>query len=319
MTEKRPKNECNTKSGLVVGQKLRWQRVAKILIVILTCLAAGYLAISAYTGYSLSTPERKFDPDKAAVFDSSPQDVKIPAADGLELAGWFIPSTAGDKALILVHGHNSSRSHEFGGKFPEFAAAMHRRGFSVLMIDMRGHGQSADAYCTFGLTERQDVVGAFNWLKQQGYQPSKIGVLGVSLGGAAVIGAAAENPEIGVLVLDNSFAEIYPLIKERWRSASGLPHFFLPATLRFDRWLTGYDQASSRPFKDLERLSSRPILIIHSALDPKTPVEHAYQLKAVAPGSEYWETTPPEHSRNYNNNPQMYVDRVADFLNQNLE
>ena len=307
------------KSILFASQKLRWWRVAWILIVILVCVAVGYLAITAYTGFSVSTPDRNFAPDKASVFAVTPQDVKIPTADGLEIAGWFIPSTASDKALLLVHGHNSSRSHEFGGEFPELAAAMHRRGFSVLMIDLRGHGQSEAAYCTFGLSERQDVIGAVNWLKQQGFQPSKIGVLGVSLGAAAVIGAAADNPDIGVLVLDNSFAEIYPLIEERWRSASGLPNFFLPTTLLFNHWLTGYDQTSSRPFKELERISSRPIFIIHSRLDPSTPVEHAYKLRATAPNSEYWETATPKHSRNYNSDPQEYVDKVADFLGRNLK
>jgi len=318
MAERRLTMNAIHRSRLVVGQKFRWWRIAKILVVILIFAAAGYLAISAYTGYSLSTPDRNFDPDKTAVFATPPQDVTLLAADGVEIAGWFIPSTASDKALILVHGHNSSRSHEFGGKFPEFAAAMHRQGFSVLMIDLRGHGQSEAAYCTFGLSERQDVIGAFNWLKQQGYKPQKIGVLGVSLGAAAVIGAAADNPEIGVLVLDNGFAEIYPLIQDRWRVASGLPDFFLPTTLQFDHWLTGYDQAASRPFKDIERISSKPILIIHSKLDPSTPVDHAYKLRAAAPNSKYWETATPKHSRNYNSDPQEYVDRVAKFLNQNL-
>lgn len=86
----------------------------------------------------------------------------------------------------------------------------------------------------------------------------------------------------------------------------------------FGQWLTGHNLTSSRPVKELESMASRPILIIHSALDAETPVEQAYQLRNAAPTSEYWETTTAKHSRNYNSNPQVYVDKVADFLNHNL-
>lgn len=300
-------------------RKLRWQIIIRITLGILVSLVVGYVALSVYAGHSLTTPKRIFEPEKALVFAIPPEEIKFPAAEGLEIAGWFIPSTASDKALILVHGRNVSRTKNFDGKFPDFGAVMHRRGFSVLMIDLRGHGQSAAARCTFGLTERRDVIGAVNWLKQRGYQANKIGILGVSLGAAAAIGAAADDPEIGVLVLDSGFAEVYPLMQAQWRSSSGLPDIFMPSTLLVAHWLTGYDLTSARPVKELEQLAPRPILIIHSALDPETPVEHAYQLRAAAPTSEYWETTATKHAMNYNSNPQEYIDKVADFLNRSLK
>lgn len=303
----------------VIPRRFHWQLVLKVTLGILVSLVIGYVALSAYVGNALTTPKRIFEPEKAAVFATTPEEVKFPAADGLEIAGWFIPTTAGDKALILIHGRNVSRTQNFDGLFPDFGAAMQRRGFAVLMIDLRGHGQSAAARCTFGLTERRDVIGAVNWLKQRGYQANKIGILGVSLGAAAAIGAAADDPEIGVLVLDSGFAEIYPIMQQLWPSASGLPEIFLPSTLLFAHWLTGYDLTSAQPVKELERLAPRPILIIHSAFDPETPVAHAYQLQAAAPTSEYWETTTTEHALNYNSNPQEYVDRVADFLNRSLK
>jgi uncharacterized protein len=300
----------------VVSLRWRWHLMVRIAVGILVSLVAGFLAISAYAGYTLSTPKRIFEPEKAALFATPPIDVKFPTTDGLEIAGWFIPSTASNKALILVHGRNSSRTDEL---FPEFGAAIQRRGFSVLMIDLRGHGQSADAWVTMGLTERRDVTGAVNWLKQQGYPAHKIGLLGVSMGAAAVIGAAAENPEIGALVLDSGYAEVYPVIQKNWQSASGLPEIFLPSTLLFGQWLTGYDLTSAQPVKELAQMAPRPVLIIHSALDPDTPVEQSRQLRAAYPASEYWETSTAKHARNYNSYPQMYVDKVADFYDRSLE
>lgn len=122
------------------------------------------------------------------------------------------------------------RTLELAGKFPEFGSAMHRQGFSILAIDLRGHGQSSDSRLTFGITERKDIIAAVDWLKQKGFKSQKIGVLGVSMGSASVIGAAADDPDIAAVVVDSGYAEVYPIMQKHWRSASGLPDIFLPST-----------------------------------------------------------------------------------------
>jgi uncharacterized protein len=66
-----------------------------------------------------------------------------------------------------------------------------------------------------------------SWL-EQGFMPGKIGVLGISLGGAAVIGAAVAERAIGAVVVDSIFADIKMLVQSKWKVESGLPLFFLP-------------------------------------------------------------------------------------------
>lgn len=282
-------------------------------------LVVGYLGISAYAGHTLSTPKQSFDPLKASVFSVPPQDVQFRTSDNLEVKGWFIPATKTDKVLILVHGLNSSRTLELAGKFPEFGLAMNQKGFSILMIDLRGHGQSTPSRFTFGITERRDVIAAVDWLKTKGFKPQKIGVLGISMGSAAVIGAAATDPDIGAVVTDSGYAEVYPVIQQHWQSASGPPEIFLPSTMLFGRLLTGHDPISSKSMLEIGRIAPRPVLIIHSAIDPYTPVENARQLKAAYPLAEYWETQAKTHPESYNTNPKIYVDKVADFYNRSLK
>ena len=96
------------------------------------------------------------------------------------------------------------------------------------MIDLRGHGQSGDARFTFGLMERRDVMGAADWLKTQGFKPGSIGALGVSLGAASTVGAAAEDTDIGAAVVDSGFAEWCPVMYANWNSATGLPDALIP-------------------------------------------------------------------------------------------
>ncbi len=278
----------------------------------------AYLSISVIAGDKLSTPKRIFDPHKVSVFESKPEEISILTSDRKKIAGWYIKSQKSAQVVILVHGLNSSRTLEFAGKFPEFGAEMNRQGFSILMIDLRGHGQSSDSRLTFGITERKDIIAAVNWLKQKGFNPRQIGVLGVSMGAAAVIGAAADDPDIAAIVTDSGYAEVYPIIQKNWKSASGLPEIFLPSTMMFGYLFTGYDPTSSKPVQEIGRISPRPVLIIHSAIDPYTPVENAYKLKVGYPQAEYWETNAKEHPESFNTNPQVYVAKVTDFFYRSL-
>lgn len=278
-----------------------------------------YIGISVVAANFLSTPKRIFDQRASSAFSKSPQDVRFLSTDGVEIAGWFVPSKLSNKTIILVHGMNSSRTDEFDGHFPEFAAALEREGFTILMIDLRGHGQSGNARFTFGLTERRDVIGAVNWLKSKGYKPQEIGVLGVSMGSATAIGATVDDPDIGALVTDSGYAEVYPVMQYNWSKVSGLPNVFLPSTMMFGSFLTGYDLISAKPVNEIGRISPRPILIIHGVADPFIPVKQAYELKNAAPSSEYWETSANKHPESYNANPKAYVKRVSSFFRQSLK
>ena len=87
----------------------------------------------------------------------------------------------------------------------------------------------------------------------------------------------------------------------------------------FGHLWTGYDLTTSKPVIDLSKISPRPVLIIHSALDPYTTIENARQMKAAYPSAEYWETDAKQHAGNYNANSKMYIDKVTDFYNRSLK
>jgi dipeptidyl aminopeptidase/acylaminoacyl peptidase len=295
------------------------KNLVKITIGISTSLLTAYIVISVIAANILSTPTRNFDPKAVLAFSKPPQDVHFLASDGVEIAGWFLPSKLNKKAIILVHGMNSSRTAEFGGHFPEFAAGLNREGFTILMIDLRGHGQSGNARFTFGITERRDVIAAVNWLKSRGYQPKAIGVLGVSMGASTAIGATAEDPDIGALVIDSAYAEVYPVMQQNWSNVSGLSNIFLPSTMILGSWITGYDLTQSKPVNEIRKIAPRPVLIIHSRSDPFTPVNQAYALKSENPLSIYWETSATKHAESYNTDSRTYISKVSDFFSQNLK
>ena len=84
-----------------------------------------------------------------------------------------------------------------------------QHGYGVLWFDFRGHGRSQASKVTFGLHEVQDTKAAVDFLlDQHEVNPEQIGVLGISMGGAIAILAAAQNPNISAVAIEGVFAEL---------------------------------------------------------------------------------------------------------------
>jgi pimeloyl-ACP methyl ester carboxylesterase len=199
-----------------------------------------------------------------------------------------IPSEENGRAIILVHGTNNSRTNGFVDQFVPFAARLHAVGFSVLMIDLRGHGESADSRNTYGLEARWDVLGGVDWLKASGYEAGKIDVLGYSLGAGSVIGATAKDEAIGAVWLDSAYVDIDSVLEHSWRSLSGLPQVFWCPTKRMVRLLYGVDLNASRPVDEIGKIAPRPIFMVHCKKDHLILISHMDRLLAAAQNTKTW-------------------------------
>jgi uncharacterized protein len=297
------------------------QRLLAVAVLASLLLELGYvLLISAQTADMLTLPHHGFAPGETpATHGVVYQDVRFPARDGdLRLAGWYMPHAGAQRAVVLVHGASVNRWIEFGGGFLRLGVELQRRGFAVLMIDLRAHGESEGERVSFGVEERRDIMGAVDWLKGQGFAPGSVGVLGVSMGASAAIGAAAEDSDIGALVADCGYADMGLLLWRHWYSASGgLPSFYLPTTILMGR-LLGYDFFSDRPLDEIGRIAPRPVLIIHGDADRLVPLFDAQELAAAGSSAELWVVPGAGHGGSYRMNPQAYIERVAAFFERNL-
>jgi uncharacterized protein len=298
----------------------RVRRIATRVALVLVVLAAGlYLGVGALAAHLLSRPERTVPAITPAEVGLSYEEVRFPArTDGVEIAAWWVPAEGSGRAVVLVHGMNVSRAAEFEGRWVEVARGLREAGLAVLLLDMRGHGASADARFSFGLRERRDVAGAVEWLLAQGYRPGAIGVLGISLGGAAAIGAAAETPAIGAVAADATFADVEPVIRRAWPVVSGLPALFWPPTRAMGRVMFGYDLGGSRPADDMARLGARPLLLIHGEADLLVPVENVRVLAARHGAARVRVVPGADHARSFFADPAEYVRLVSAFFTDAL-
>lgn len=299
---------------------MNWKRILRITLIISAILAVLYLAVCTYAVLMVTDTDSPEIPEPTpAEFGLAYDDIVFPARyDKLQIASWYIPNEQSQSAIILVHGRLENRATAMGGTFPQFAAALQKAGFSVLMLDVRGHGQSEEARYDFGLKAKNDVLGAVDWLLDRGYEPGNIGALGISLGGGAVNFAAAEEPAIGVIVGDSTFSDINPVIEALWQSESGLPNFFLPGVYLMHRIIFGFDLHDAVPINAVRQMEPRPVLIVHCRLDEAVPIAQAEEMALVTEAETWYIDSGCEHAQINTVMPEEYEENIIPFFVEHL-
>jgi dipeptidyl aminopeptidase/acylaminoacyl peptidase len=245
----------------------------------------------------------------------SPRD---PRASGLALRGWWIPAEdPRAPAVILVHGVMSCR-REANVLIP--AGMLHRHGFSVLVFDLRNHGDSDDetGRTAAGNREYRDVLGAWDWLTSLGIEPSRIGILGVSFGAACAIIAGGEDDRVAAVWADSSWAEVGSLLRH-FLVQAGKPAAFAPGAIRAARFVTGDDLLAMSPLAAIGRTTGGALALVHGAADPDILPVHAMQLReaALASGAdlrEFWITPGAGHTEAVYREPAQYEARMVRFF-----
>ena len=103
-----------------------------------------------------------------------------------------------DKIVIFAHGFTGSK-HESGRLFVMAARSLSSAGFNVLRFDFMGEGDSSGDFNQMTPNTRiTDLTAALSWAKRRKF--ARIGLLGLSLGGATAICTAAQSPGVSALV-----------------------------------------------------------------------------------------------------------------------
>ena len=249
--------------------------------------------------------------DNPAEYHLDYVDVAFPTPDGLTLVGWWIPAPNSERAVIILHGHGGCMDWDVH-RAPTFHAA----GFNVLLFDFRAHGRSPGQLATFGYLERQDVLGAVEFLKSRGIK--RIGVLGFSYGGMASMLAASICPDVHAVVTDGG------PIRLRTAIAARAVELHLPLWLAGPlAWLTvaitslrlGVNLFHYEPVRWVGKISPRPILFIHGDLDLYCPdIDDLY--RAAGEPKELWRLPGVGHTEASKIFPEEFYRRVIGFFNE---
>ena len=238
-----------------------------------------------------------------------------------DLRGWWFPAANARRALILVHGRGQNR-YDRGWQSDAIARAFLGRGYSVLLFDLRGHGESAAARLSYGLRERDDVLGAVAYVRERGFADTQLAIIGDSYGAAALLMALTALPPAVALVADSAYAALWPLIAQEMPKDSPLLARLRPGPgiRAAARLLFRTDLHAARPIDAVRHTPDRPVLFIHGAADTYVPPQNSVSLRAASasPASDLWLVSGAEHSLTYATAPEEWIARVTRFLDDRL-
>jgi pimeloyl-ACP methyl ester carboxylesterase len=236
------------------------------------------------------------------------------SADGLRLAGWWLPRSATAPTIICCHGHSGSKADNLG-----IGTNLWRAGYNILLFDFRGRGDADPWPHTLISREVDDLLAAVAYARQR-LPHAPIGVVGYSMGAAVAILAAAREPAIAALVADSSFTAGADVVAHGVRSTLRIPP--RPLVLAADEVVSrrhGYRFSQARPIDAIGKIAPRPVLIIHGANDSITPASHAHALYAAAgEPRQLWVAPEVEHCGAYFADRPAYCRRVIGFFDQYL-
>jgi len=237
------------------------------------------------------------------------QDVTVTTTDGVDISGWYIPGTR-PEGIVLVHGVHANR----GYLIPQ-AEILAGAGYHVLLIDLRGHGYSGGRLMTYGYREALDVRAAVDYLLALP-EVEQVGVLGHSLGGAAVVRAAATDDRIQAVVVQSSYSSLSQAIDESFQNYSVFPKRpFAPLFISLAEIIVGAQVSDVDSARDLATMSPRPVLIIHSVDDNLFPLHHAETMfQAAQEPKELWTVTGLGHVNPMIQHEEAYRDEILTFF-----
>ena len=240
------------------------------------------------------------------------ESISIESKSGSRLSGWLVHGQPLAGAVLLMHGIRANRLEMLAR-----ARLLYKQGFSVLLFDFQAHGESPGRHITFGYLEAKDARAAFDYLRQV-MPKERIGIVGMSLGGAAAI--LADPPlEADAIVLEAVYASIDIAIENRlaiWLGSAG--RLLAPVLLWQVKPRLGFNPRLLCPADRIGGLRV-PLLLIAGAADAHATLGEMHQLyERASEPKELWVIAGASHVDFQRYAPAEYEQRVAGFLKARL-
>lgn len=244
--------------------------------------------------------------------DLACENIEFPSDSGTTIKGWILEGEKGKGAIVLMHGVRANRL-----ALIDRMKFLHKAGFSVLAFDFQASGESEGKQITFGYLENKDAEASVKFIKEK-LSDEKIGVIGISMGGAAFL-LSKNMPKTDALILEMVYPTMQKAIENRlnlwlFHGAYNLSPLL---TLQFPMRL-GVSVDDLRPIDKISNLNI-PLLIIAGENDQHTTLEESKQLFAAAnEPKELWIVSNAKHEDLFKVAPTDYEKRVTTFFQNTL-
>lgn len=231
-------------------------RIVALLVLLVAVLYAGVAVFLYVMQRPMMYPASGLRSAPAQAGLSGVEEVSLQTPDGETLVAWWKPPAAGHRTILFLHGNAGNLALR-----ADRIQLLTADGTGLLLPAYRGYSGSTGSPTEEGLAT--DARTAYDWLAVR-TDPSRIVLLGESLGSGVAVRLAQERPVAGV-ILDAPYTSTADV-------ARGL-YWWLPVGLLMK------DQ-----YPSIERIGSlrAPILVLHGDRDGVIPFALGERLYAAA-------------------------------------
>jgi fermentation-respiration switch protein FrsA (DUF1100 family) len=279
----------------------RFRFVRRLGIAAAAVLAAYWLVVPVAVGI-LATHRPRADVAPAEL-GRQHVEVTIRTSDGLDLAAWYVPSRNG-AAVVSYPTRQGKLQH---------ARMLARHGYGVLLVDARGYDGSEGDPNLFGWEAAKDIDAAVAWLRaRRDVENGRIGGIGFSVGGEAMIHAAATNPHLRAIVSEG--AGVRSVREHLLRGTRGL--FSLPGSAVQTAAVAVMSGTAPPPSLTdlLPRITPRPVFLIYAGRGGGGEELTPEYFEAAAAPKVLWKIDEAGHTAGFQARPREYEDRVVGFF-----
>ncbi len=230
-------------------------------------IAAGSVAVVAAVLALIWTMQRRLMyfptsgvPTPGEIGLTDVETVTFETTDGLGLSGWFVAASGPSPhvTVLVFNGNAGNRAHR-----GPLAAALHRHGLQVLLVDYRGYGGNPGAPTENGLAADSRAARAY-LAGRPDVDLSRLVYFGESLGTAVAVNLAVEHPP-AALVLRSPFTSMADV---------GQHHYpFLPVRLLLRDRFAAIDRI---------RRIRVPLMVIAGGRDRIVPIDNSRRVYEAA-------------------------------------
>lgn len=192
------------------------------------------------------------------------QKVTIKNRKGLGLHGVEFRNPSNSNIwVIMIHGWTNVKR-----EMSSYAMEHYKRGFNVLIPDMRGHGDSESKFVTMGWLDRLDIVDWINSIVEE--NPKAVIMLhGISMGGATTMMTTGEElpPNVVLAIEDCGFCGVKEIFTDQAiRKYHIPPKIVIPPASLVCKIMNGFFFGEASAVRQLKK-SKTPTLFIHGDQD----------------------------------------------------
>ena len=240
------------------------------------------------------------------------EDVWITSEDGLKLHGTWFPREDETKVVICFHGYTSQGMNDYIGLSGDYL----KRGYSMLLVDERAHGQSEGEYIGFGCLDRKDALGWIGWVLKECGESVQILLHGTSMGGSTVLMASGLElpPQVKGIVSDCAFTSPKYVFTHVLHTMYHLPAFpMIQIADRVNKEKAGYGLDECNAAREVQK-ATVPILFIHGEADTFVPCRMCKEIYENCASPKQILTIPgAAHAESYYKDTAAYEQALDTF------